>query len=299
MEKWDSVYLVFLIESLILIALNILAAYVIATSARLRSLFNNILLLLLFVAHTVTGVFNLLRCFFVLGWFTGETASNAITILRDAFTAVAVHFTVLLSMERFFAIRKPFVYARLTRKHAWLSIGVALMLSIVFVVNRIFLTNLAFLVATMFVFAGAIMITISNWLLYRSIKKQCCEIAATIVVASNEKKLMRRKLVKDREMKSLKICLMIAASYLLTWLVLMSGYTIIERVASEKQYTEHLSFIFAIIGFSNGIWDVLIFFHLNSTAWRKVRQILRFPPISSSVSGEISQTEYCTDASIM
>ena len=299
MEKWDYVYLVFLIESLILVALNILAAYVIFTSSRLRSLFNNILLLLLFVAHTVTGVFNLLRCFFVLGWLTGETTSNAITILRDAFTTIEVHFNVLLSMERFFAIRKPFLYARLTRTHAWLSIGVALMLSIVFVINRIFLTNLAFLVAAMFVFAGAIIITISNSLLYRSIQKQCREIAATIVDASNEKKLMRRKLVKDREMKSLKICLMIAASYLLTWLVMMSGYTIIEQVVSEKHYTEHLLFIFAIIGFSNGIWDVLIFFHWNSTALRKVRQILRFLPVSSSVSSEIFQTEYCVTASIM
>lgn len=275
MNTWDAVYLIFFLENLILVVINIFAAHIIVTSKKLRSLFNNFLLLLLFITHVTTGSFNLLRCVFLLRWFVVDhEVADAIEITRDSFTALEIHLTILLSMERYFAIRKPFVYARLGKIHALLSIGVAIFFSLLFMVLRIMWSG-SIAIATMFVFAGAVAITISNFLLYRSIKRQCREIAATIVDSSNELKLKRQKLVKDREMKSLKICLMIAASYLLTWLVLMSGYTVLQRIKSS-QY-QNLKFVFAIIGFSNGIWDVMIFFHLNSTARRRIRQIVHLP----------------------
>ena len=285
MDAWDVVYLVFFTENLALVIINILASYIIITSKRLRSLFNNLLLCMLFLTHVITGLFNIVRCFFLLRWVLDPEASNIIEITRDSFTALEIHLTILLSIERFFAIRKPFVYARLSKIHAGFSISVAVFFSLIFMINRIFWSE-SIAIATMFVFAGAVLITISNFLLYRSIKRQCHEIAATIVDRSNEQKLRKRKLIKDREMKSLKICLMIAVSYLLTWLV--SGYTVLQRV---NKY-ENLKFVFAIIGFSNGIWDVLIFFHLNSTARNHVRRIVHLP--TSSI--ETSQAD-CTNGS--
>ena len=275
MDVWDVIFFIFFLENLILVTINILAAYIIITSKRLRSVFNNFLLCLLFITHVTTGFFNLVRCIFLLRWVVVDPkVADAIEITRDSFTALEIHLTILLSMERYLAIRKPFMYARLGKIHASLSISVAVFFSLLFMILRI-LWNGSIAIATMFVFAGAVAITITNLLLYRSIKRQCREIAATIVDNSNELKLKRKKLVKDREMKSLKICLMIAVSYLLTWLVLMSGYTVLQRIKSNRY--QNLKFVFAIIGFSNGIWDVMIFFHLNSTARRRIRQIVHLP----------------------
>ncbi|XP_066920141.1 green-sensitive opsin-2-like [Clytia hemisphaerica] len=289
-ESWVYLWILFFIEACILIIANIIASTVILSSKHLRSIFNYILLCLLFITHVFTGLFIVIRVALLL-WIKSDTTSalEYVTLLRDTATSLEVHLTILISVERFIAIRKPFLYAKMTKIHAAIGIGIAFALTIVFSINRIF-WSAYFIPAFVVTFTGGLVTTISNYILYRSVKRQCMEIAATIVDRSGEKQKKRRELMKKRQLRSLKICIWIAASYILTWFLLIGGATVQQQV---KSMSSNYLILFALVGYSNGLWDVIIFFHWNNTAKRQFRKLIH---VSKAGEIDVSETEGCKSA---
>uniref|UniRef100_A0A7M5V582 G-protein coupled receptors family 1 profile domain-containing protein n=1 Tax=Clytia hemisphaerica TaxID=252671 RepID=A0A7M5V582_9CNID len=118
---------------------------------------------------------------------------------------------------------------------------------------------------------GGLFILAANTMLYRSVKRQCQSIITTLVEPTEIEQQKRRNNIRKRQLRSLKICIYIAGSYLLTWFPLM--VTVVLQIILE--FNKDIVFIMIILGFSNGIWDVVIYFHLNRTSRKRLFKLLR------------------------
>ena len=110
-------YVILFIESWILFLTNLMALIVIFSSKKLRERFNEKLILMLFNFHSLAAVFNITAIAHMWGGYTYRVRKQ-IWFIRDIFISLEVNITILLSIERFVAIRKPFWYATLNKQHA-------------------------------------------------------------------------------------------------------------------------------------------------------------------------------------
>ena len=254
------ILLIFSVESAILVVFNLIALYfTIKNKSNLnRRCFNELLLQVIFSSHSLCGTMNLIYSTMILSGVKSEELKISL-FLRDSVAGCAINVTFLLSLDRFLAIRKPFLYQRLGKRHASLALGVASFLVLGFCIFLYFSETVFYLSCTATVLGG-FFILVSNALLYHSAKRQCEEISKTIVEQSVQIQRQKRNDMRRRKLKSLKICIYITASYFLTWCPL-SVYIFLDLAL--KIANPQLNFLFHIIGFSNGIWDALIYYHLN------------------------------------
>ena len=192
--------------------------------------------------------------------------NKLIAYLRDCVGCAEITFTFILALEQFVAVRQPFFYARLGKIHALLYLFVTCLIIIAFWIWLYLLKDIFFTVTTGLVILVGFFIFVANTILYKSVKKQCEKINGTIVGHLENKQTARRNRVKKRRLKSLKICIGITASYLLTWFPL-SVFIVIDL---HLKFSDYLVYIFQIFFFSNGIWDVVIYFYCNKKARRKL-----------------------------
>ena len=256
------ILITFFIESAALVVFNLVALYVTVKNKFTlnRRSFNELLLQVIFSSHVIVGTSNLVYSALVLSGISSEKLHFPLWVfIRDSAGAFAIVFTVLLSLDRFLAIRKLFLYQRLGKRHASLALGVTTFLLLGFCAS-LYVSKTAFFFGCSFVLLSGFFILASNALLYRSVRKQCEGIAQTIVVRSEKTQTQKRKDMRRLKLKSLKICIYITASYLLTWGPL-AVYIVIDNILQINNL--QLTLLSQIIGFSNGIWDALIYFYLN------------------------------------
>ena len=114
---------------------------------------------------------------------------------------------------------------------------------------------------------------------------QIQQISATIVTDSIEQQNQHMTEVRRIEIKSMKTCIMIAFSYVLTAMPL-SFYGIastlldfksmyLNGAADGSRAYLHFDLMVTLIAFSNGIFDVIIFFFWNTVAKRKLRSVFQ------------------------
>ena len=284
MMHW-SLVLIFSImgcEIIFCITLNLLFTVIILKSKTLRKSFTNIIFALMFVAHFLTNVCNIGK--FCARFLTDTRYIDVISNSRDFFSGLVVGFSTLLSLVTFLSIYKPFVYEKFTTKHAVVAITTIFLIMIWFTVWRVY-SLAAYFVAISISNVAGVVIMICNILLYRSVKRQCNDIASTIVTLDRQKQNQQRNQTKKRSLKSLKMCILISASYFIT---ILSGIILllVRKIYFPDRYEEDFtaivknpdSIVFlystsAIIGVSNGIWDVFIFYKFNSEAKRKFRNV--------------------------
>ena len=264
-----SLLAIYLTESVILTLVNLIALYAILNKRILKESFNNILLFILFTLHVLSGISNLANIAMILNGLDGSLGRQLVITARNSIGSAELLFTLLPSMERFVAIRKPFFYAQLGKKHALLFLGTSFLVLLSFWV-ALYYSSKAFLVGTTITIFGGIFIVVSNTLLYRSVKKQCRKISRTIVDNSLQRQKAKREDMKQRKLKTLKICIYITLSYLFTWVPL--SVCIVVDLYVKFEVT--VIYIFQMFGFSNGIWDVIIYFFLHTKARRKVIRAL-------------------------
>ena len=268
-------YSCYIVESLLMITCNVLAIKVIVSLGKMKTSFYNVVLFLLFVSHLLTALMLFIKASLFLAYFHKDIIEGVV-MARDCFISLEINFTILLSFDRFVAVRKPFFYGKLTSRHGAAAIAVAIGLTIFFTAWRTVSTK-AYMAAFFVVIIGAVLIIVSNFLLYRSVKRQCRQIAATIVDKSSQQQHDKRQEIRKRELRSLKVCLFIASSYILTWVPLIIVQTLHNfQKANEKDVisVEILIKFLAILTFTNGIWDVVIFFALNLKARTKLLMLL-------------------------
>ena len=259
-----------LVEGCILVIVNATAILVvIVTTLKKRQskmIFNNVLLGFLFMSHLLAGAVNALQVIFEV---KGEThlALLAVSILYFL-TSLEITFTITISLERYIAIQKPFLYGRLTKTHGACVIVAAPIFSAVFIILQQF-SAVVFLVGFGAIFLGAVSIIITNLHLYRSVRGQCVRIKSLTVADTRAEVTQHKADVNKRQLKSLKICLLISVSYVCTW-VPLSIYMVVLKTTPGIVLTLYPD----VLGFSNGIWDVLIFFYLNKTARRTLHAMV-------------------------
>ena len=277
------------VGAIVMVLSSITALYVNFSSKSLHRRFNDHLLALLFITHTTTGVFNVLIP--ILIWHRQPwPLVDSVSAVRDCNACLEVTLTIILSIERYVAIRKPFFYARLGKFHAALFMTISMIFPLAFSIWRAFSMSVFFL-GCLVTISGGIFISASNIYLYRSVRKQCKGINNTIVDRSENRAKDRKNELRKRKLRSLKICIYITVSYLLTWFPLVIVITLQVLLGIDQNWT----FIFAVIGFSNGIWDVLIFFHLNQKARKRLLVLLylnrnKIDPVQSSFQSSFIST---------
>ena len=128
----------------------------------------------------------------------------------------------------------------------------------------------AYFIGSVITISGGLTIFISNILLYRSVRRQCEGIAKTIIDSSLQVQNKKRDSVRKRKLKSLKTCICITASYLLTWFPLIT----LISLQFLLNFSIDWQFILFNFGVTNGFWDVLIYFYLNQRARKRLFHLL-------------------------
>ena len=263
-----------LIELALSVLLNVFGVSVITSSRSLRSSASNKYLCCLFASHMLTSlsVGTITFTFYAYP----EHVWRSIVLPREFLTGMELNFTVLLSLDRYVAIQKPFVYAELTAKH---GVGAALLL--VFL-NTIFVSWLSVSV-TGYIFgfcvtcAGCCIVVYSSYCSYRTIKGHCRRIRSVTVASCDEDRQHQRGTLKKRQMRSLKICFLIAVTYLVSWVPLITYTTL--NYWLQTYYKIHFSIDLnntaIMFGYTNSLADALIFFYVSSEARKSARAIFR------------------------
>ena len=253
-----------IVEGCLLVIINTTAVCVVV---QLNRKFNNILIGLLFLSHIWAGLLNILSTVFEV---EGKMDIHLLMVtFLYFFTAVEVGFTITISLERYISIRKPFLYEKLTKIHGTCAIAAAPLGGGVFILCRHFSTT-AYLVGFSMIIIGAVIVTVSNIYLYGSVKRQCTRIKSLTKANSRQEEMVKKSYVTKRRLKSLKICLLISVSYIFTW-VPLAVYMLLLKTNSGVVLTLFPD----VLAYSNGIWDVVIFFYLNKTARRHLSKMLR------------------------
>ena len=209
--------IVLFIESIVIILLNLIAIITMLSLKSLRKTFNDQLLLILFTSHLLAAILNIV-CACVINH--PIEIQSIFWYVREIAVSFEIDYTILLSFERFLAIRKPFLYSRLGKSHAVQAILNPVFAVLGYAIWRYYSLT-AYYIASIITISGGFAIFISNIFLYRSIQRQCEGITKTIIDSSEQVQSKKRESLKKRKLKSLKICIYITASYLLTWFPLM------------------------------------------------------------------------------
>lgn len=262
LSKWAIVYCANVIEGALLILMNSIAATTILSSKKLRRPFGNILLALLFIAHTICGILSVFFGIMEIE-YRGDGLISIGLVIRDFFAGYEVVYTIFLSIERFVAISNPMFYSKFGKKHAIGFVVIVSSLPVVFVTWRI-LSSAAFVAVFIVTLVGSILITISNIYLYRSIKRHCQDISSKIVADSQSQKLEKKLLIEKRKMKGLRICVLISASYTISWVPIGVKFFIKFVLGIKKR--AYWDAIFTFVAYFNGFQDVFIFFYVKKTA---------------------------------
>jgi len=171
-------------------------------------------------------------------------------------------------VDRYVAIKKPFHYQKLTPRSAVLVISLAVFIALIHIVPS-YLFNTTYIAVSFIIILGTVFLCISNLVLYHEVKKTCTKIASTIVHDTQLDELHLRCGVKKRQLKSLKICILIVLSFLLLWLPFLF-VSIMRRV---KEYVDLKPYGILdvkrelhLVANVNGILDVIIFLSINKQA---------------------------------
>lgn len=258
-----------LIELVVSIILNVFGVCVIVSSRSLRSTASNKIICLLFASHMLTSlsVGTILFTFYACP----EHVWRRIIFAREFLTGMELNFTVLLSLERHVAVQKPFLYAKLTTRH-----GIGASLFLVFLIT-IFVCWVSVSVSG-YIFGfcvtctGCCIVVYSSFCSYRTIKEHLRRISSVTVASSTEDRKHIQTTLKKRQMRSLKICFLIAVTYLMSWVPLITFTTLKYWMQTYYGTKFSLDLINAMImfGYTNSVMDVIIFFYINSEARKSV-----------------------------
>ena len=261
--------------------------------------FINTVLMLLFVSHVFAVIAHSASHFTLINT-TDMKLKTIVTAVRDFFVGIVVNFSGLLSFVRFFSIYKPFLYERMTKTHGIITIVLIVLLVVSYTIWRHFSSAVHFLIVITSNIASMGIIA-CNIYLYRSVKRQCNQIASTIVTISQQEQKRQRSEMQKLSLKSLKMSIWVSASFYITFVPSVI-FLFVKRVLSQsdglhsnhQKLSEHpnagfyLDFLSLMVFISNGIWDVLIFYKYNTDARRQLKRFLRRFKKDGTLSNQVS-----------
>ena len=271
--------------------LNMLSIVAILKHRKLREHFNNILFTALFACHFFTSLLNITIEVLLLDASLSKQKINYAIFPRDFLYGVAVLYTITLCVDRSLSVRFPFAYQNVSWKYKTTCICLPVFTNILFTVWRELSTTSAYSFIMAFIFISVIGANIANLMLYRSVRRQCRAIAATLVVDNTidrqqqqqqqpqqQQQQQQRHVIIKLSLKSLKLCICVASSFLLV--VIPSAIIMLDRLETGDDKNSQSDKIEGSVGSSNiflvilissnGLLDVLIFLYFNKEARKKL-----------------------------
>ena len=185
---------------------------------------------------------------------------------------------LVVTVDRIVSIKYPFAYLKLTSAKVisiivviWLVSISYTTLSYVFKFSQI--TGEIITLTLMLV--SFITLSISNWTLYFIVRKQIRQIMSTIVEVNlpgnNTTKTSKRKLVLDKQLRALHICVGMVISYVIFWSPLL-----IHDIAKFSGYkNDTFSRTAILIVFCNSLADPIIYCMINKDLKLEILKIVR------------------------
>ena len=316
-ETWHLTFLV--AECSVVMCLNIFLVAIIVSNRKLRSRICNLFLANLFLVHIVEGLVGILRSTIL---YSIPKDHDKVTMGVNLFTTAVIlsYLTYIpVTLDRYVAIKHPFLYQQLTYKHVILINSAVWLISIIFGVT-IFSLNMDSKVgdaitfgATLIMYALCISANVS---IYQVVKIQVkklklkpavpkkVETISMAVTRSNvssiktnprehsetskerqhghtnnnentkekeqagrisEKTLSVTKRLNSRSLRSLRICTLIVASFIICWLphTLHDILKITKAVPTIVYSDSMLARSTLVVAFCNGIIDPVLYVFVN------------------------------------
>lgn len=277
-KKYDYVIgSIYIVEQLVSLLFNLAAVYVLSPSLKplqneKKSFgkLNGIFLLTLFAAHAVSCINGLpAMAVYIYNGTRINPYTRSSLVMNEFIFIVEVLTTITLSIDRYLAIKKPFMYQNLTEKHAYLTISVILFLGVLHTIPA-FLFETTYVAISSLIIIGCIAICICNYRLFAEVKQQCKQISTTIVHRDHETELQMKSKINMRLLKSLKMCLVFVLTFLMLWM----PFLVIVVLTKKKIMNNLIYKMMQLIAILNGIFDPLTFFVFRRKARKMILKLL-------------------------
>ena len=304
-KSWWSY--VMLIESYSIVIINSIAIYAVTRNTRSKSICN-MFLTGLFTSHFCTGIIG--SVVFTVEFVVNRSALNETNTYEKIITSLfcgSFIFTytcvALVTLDRLLAVRFLFRYERLNKKFVVCSYIIAIIIPIVYII----LTHTGYISASyhVFVMTGCtvcIGMAISNVIIYRQVRRQYLHILATIVAFDDIAQKAKEKRLRQRRLRSVRICVFIVCSFTLLWLPVGVWCLILMYVFTDKRYYVWSPvFVYLLLNaflYMNSMIDPIIYISINREAKVNIRKIFRKTIINNIPSSSVvKSSQISTDQS--
>ena len=283
-ETWNIIYK---IQGVIVIILNVMVIMIIVARKQLRKRHSNKFLLSLLGSHILLGCCDLGFSFSMHFNEVATQNKSSQTITQDIqiesmdyVTGVGIILfmsLLIVTVDRIVSIKYPFAYLKLTTAKVISIIVVIWLLSISYTTLSYvfkFSESTGEIITLTLMLASFITLSISNWTVYVIVRKQIRQIMSTIVEenlpGNNTAKTSKRKLVLDKQLRALHICVGMVISYVIFWSPLL-----IHDIAKFSGYkNDTFSRTAILIVFCNSLADPIIYCIINRDLKLEILQIV-------------------------
>ena len=276
---------IFIFESVLIITSNTAVIAIIVKASHLLRKLHNLYLLTLLISHVFVG---LTAICLDLELLIVENSTHYISptiflISKSIHVAIIVYSfvsVVLVTLDRFLAVKFPFLYEKITKRVFAVSLLVGAILPIsCLVLSLIGLEEMCYTVFVLASFVVVIVLIVSNGMIYILLKKEYAAITKTIVTNRKDDYKHITEKLKKRQCTSVKLCLIIVLSFVICWLPTAVNIGIIAIVGYDghplKSKVVLIRTIGLILSYGNSIIDPITYVLLNRGVRKEIRKSFR------------------------
>ena len=234
----------YLLEVIFAIIINVAVLIILVRNSSAKKATANIFLINLIVADIVTAIIGLVACFThyirkkmgVKDW----TDDKMLILFKYIFTStllILLTATILVTLDRFLAIVKPYRYKEMATKRnvvillvtLWSLSAVVLVLGVVFAtmddpgILRVAQDALDFVLIAVS-FAGILFLVIANSIILREVRKQIKLVSSVSVFGNDEEAAKKSEnSLRKKELRAAYLCFSIVCVFVICWLPVALG----------------------------------------------------------------------------
>jgi len=216
---YASFQLAFFVQSFFVIFANAFCLFFLLSRRNLRDRCASWFIVGLLFSHVVMG--SAFIVYYILTKIEGRASKllneYQVKVREVAFISSFI-FLIIISLDRYFDIKRPFYYVSLTWRYPLSLLSGALFcisgyFAFVVYTNQMDTTSTCIVaVSTMSVFSA------TNYTVYHEVKKQTQKIVSTVVTTDDQERMESLKRIKERHLVSLKLCSSITLTFVVCWL---------------------------------------------------------------------------------
>ena len=216
---YGAFQLAFLIQSLAVIFSNGFCLYFVLSRRNIRNKISSWFVLGLLFSHMVTG------SAFIVHFILTHLEKGARELLNEyqakvrevAFLSSFI-FLVIISLDRYFDIKKPFYYASLTWKYPLSLLSSALLCICSYFAFVVYTDHMDTTSTSIVAISTMSLVSASNYTVHQEMKRQKQRLIATVVSRDDQEQIEMLQGIKERQLMSLKLSSSITLTFVLCWL---------------------------------------------------------------------------------